>query len=431
MLFVEWCNPFGIQVHLGVPVGLREASVVGRIDSRKNKMLRYWHEVRLVVGLAFGVVCVSSTAVACSPIQDDRATLEAPIVQETPAEPPVVTLGDYQFTIKHSLACTPVTAQGSTGTCWSFSTNSFLESELIRQGYPAIRLSEIYAVRNIYEDKALNYVLRQGKANFGEGALAHDYINAAARYGVMPYDVYSGKQSPGEPHNHGEMVALLTGMVESVVKLKRPSPKWQLAFQGILDTYLGKVPTEFEFNGQVHTPQSFAAQVNFDRDDYISLTSFMHHPFYEPFVLEIPDNYSNGQFLNVPIDELVATIDKALAMGYTVTWDGDVSERSFAAGSALAILPAEGREEPLQSPGPEMTVTQEMRQDTFLSYETTDDHLMHLVGMAHDQNGAKYYLIKNSWGEVGPLGGQLMMSEAYVRLKTVSILLHKDVLQAE
>jgi bleomycin hydrolase len=365
------------------------------------------------------------------PIQDDRATLEAPIVQETPAEPPVVTLGDYQFTIKHSLACTPVTAQGSTGTCWSFSTNSFLESELIRQGYPAVRLSEMYAVRNIYQDKAMNYVLRQGKANFSEGALAHDYINAAARHGVMPYDVYSGKQSPGDAHNHGEMVALLTGMVESVVKLKRPSPKWQIAFQGILDTYLGKVPTEFAWNGQVHTPQSLSAQFNFDRDDYISLSSFMHHPFYEPFVLEIPDNYSNGQFLNVPIDELVATIDKALAMGYTVTWDGDVSERTFSANSGLAILPAEGREQPLQSPGPEKAVTQEMRQETFLSYETTDDHLMHLVGMAHDQNGTKYYLIKNSWGEVGPMGGQLMISEAYVRLKTVSVLLHKDVLQAE
>jgi bleomycin hydrolase len=394
-------------------------------------MLRYWHGLKLVVGSAVGVACVCSTAVAFGLTQDDRATLEPPIVQETPAEPPVVTLGDYQFTIKHALACTPVTAQGSTGTCWSFSTNSFLESELIRQGYPAIRLSEMYAVRNIYRDKAMNFVLRQGKANFGEGALAHDYINAAARYGVMPNDVYSGKQSPGEPHNHGEMVALLTGMVESVVKLKRPSPKWQMAFEGILDTYLGKVPTEFEFNGQVHTPQSFATQVNFDRDDYISLTSFMHHPFYEPFVLEIPDNYSNGQFLNVPIDELVATIDKALAMGYTVTWDGDVSERTFSANNGLAILPEAGREQAMQTPGPEMAVTQEMRQDTFLSYETTDDHLMHLVGMAHDQNGTKYYMIKNSWGEVGPLGGQLMMSEAYVRLKTVSILLHKDVLQAE
>lgn len=412
-------------------VGVGERVFLWASMQSGSKMKRYWVGLKRMVCFGGVVGCLWSATEAASFAQETQVAEGVSVTQEVVAEPPVVKLGEYEFTIKHSLACTPVTAQGSTGTCWSFSTNSFLESELIRQGFPATRLSEMYAVRHIYQDKAMNYVLRQGKANFSEGALAHDYINAAARYGVMPYDVYSGKQSPGEPHNHGEMVALLTGMVESVVKLKRPSPKWQLAFQGILDTYLGKVPTEFEFNGQVHTPQSFAAQVNFDRDDYISLTSFMHHPFYEPFVLEIPDNYSNGQFLNVPIDELVATIDKALAMGYTVTWDGDVSERTFSASNGLAILPEAGREQAMQSPGPEMAVTQEMRQDTFLSYETTDDHLMHLVGMAFDQNGTKYYMIKNSWGEVGPMGGQLMMSEAYVRLKTVSILLHKDVLQAE
>ncbi len=423
-------NATTTKIELEVGFGERVFSVWASLQSGR-KMKRYWVGLKRIVRLGVVVGCVCSATEVVSFAQETKLAEGGAIAQEAIAEPPVVKLGEYEFTIKHSLACTPVTAQGSTGTCWSFSTNSFLESELIRQGYPATRLSEMYAVRHIYQDKALNYVLRQGKANFSEGALAHDYINAAARYGVMPYDVYSGKQSPGEPHNHGEMVALLTGMVESVVKLKRPSPKWQMAFAGILDTYLGKVPTEFEYNGQVHTSQSLAAQFNFDKDDYVSLTSFLHHPFYESFVLEIPDNYSNGQFLNVPIDELVATIDKALAMGYTVTWDGDVSERTFSASNGLAILPEAGREQALQTPGPEMSVTQEMRQDTFLSYETTDDHLMHLVGMAFDQNGTKYYMIKNSWGEVGPLGGQLMMSEAYVRLKTVSILLHKDVLQAE
>ncbi len=353
---------------------------------------------------------------------------------ETPAPavaPAVIELGDYQFKVEVALACTPVTAQGSTGTCWSFSATSFLESELIRQGYPATRLSEMFLVRQVYRDKALNYVLRQGKANFGEGALAHDYINMAGRYGLMPYDAFSGKASAGDRHDHGEMVALLTGMVESVVKLKQPSPRWQLAFDGILDTYLGGVPAEFSFADQVHTPQSFAALANFDRDDYISLTSYTHHPFEQSFVLEIPDNYSNGSFYNVPIDDLIGTIDRALKMGYTVVWDGDVSEATFSAQRGLAILPATPRRDANQTPGPELEVTQAMRQDTLLSYETTDDHLMHLVGLAYDQNGTKYYLIKNSWGEVGPLGGQLMMSEAYARLKTVSILLHKDVLQAE
>jgi len=362
-----------------------------------------------------------------------EATASAQAVEQqtddaTAVQPEVISVGDYQFHIKASLACTPVTAQGSTGTCWSFSTASFLESELIRQGFPATRLSEIYLVRQVYRDKALNYVLRQGKANFGEGALAHDYINSAARYGLVPHAAYTGKVSPGEKHDHGEMVAVLTGLVESVVKLKRPSPRWQLAFDRILDTYLGEVPVEFEYQGGVHTPQSFSGQLNFDRDDYVSLTSFSHHPFYESFVLEIPDNYSNGPFLNVPIDELIQTIDRALEMGYTVVWDGDVSEATFSAPRGLAVLPAASRRDALQSPGPELDVTQEMRQSTLLSYETTDDHLMHLVGMAQDQNGTKYYLIKNSWGEIGPLGGQLMMSEAYARLKTVSILLHRDVL---
>jgi bleomycin hydrolase len=341
--------------------------------------------------------------------------------------PEVISVGDYQFQIKFSLACTPVTAQGSTGTCWSFSTASFLESELIRQGFPATRLSEMYLVRHVYRDKALNYVLRQGKANFGEGALAHDYIHAAARYGLIPVEAYMGKASPGDKHDHGEMVAVLTGLVESVVKLKRPTPRWHLAFDRILDTYLGEVPIEFEVHGQVHTAQSFAGNLNFDRDDYVSLTSFTHHPFYESFVLEIPDNYSNGLFLNLPVDELIQTVDRALEMGYTVVWDGDVSESTFSAQRGLAILPAEGRREASQTPGPEVVVTQEMRQETLLNYQTTDDHLMHLVGMAFDQNGTKYYLIKNSWGDVGPLGGQMMMSEAYMRLKTVSVLLHRDV----
>jgi bleomycin hydrolase len=348
---------------------------------------------------------------------------------ESPEDPPVISVGDFEFRVKYALACTPVTSQGSTGTCWSFSTASFMESELMRQGYSPVRLSEMYLVRQVYRDKALNYVLRRGKANFSEGALAHDYINMAARSGLVPYDVYSGRESEGAKHDHREMSALLTGLVESVVEMKSPSPKWQQVFEQTLDTYMGPVPTEFQYNGEVHTPQSFAARVNFDRDDYVSLTSYTHHPFYESFVLEIPDNYSNGSFLNVPIDELIETIDRALEMGYTVTWDGDVSESTFSANRGVAVLPVEEGREALQGPTEEIEVTQAMRQETFLNYETSDDHLMHLVGMAHDQNGKKYYMIKNSWGDMGPLGGQLMMSEAYARLKTVSILLHRDVLK--
>jgi bleomycin hydrolase len=288
----------------------------------------------------------------------------------------------------------------------------------------------MFAVKNVYRQKAQNYVLRQGKANFGEGGLAHDYINAVAEYGIVPEETYSGI-ADGNIHDHGEMVSLLTAIVETAAKQKRPSPRWFAAFGQVLDVYLGNSPNEFSYQGQTYTPRSFAEKFQFDGDDYVSLTSYTHHPFHRPFVLEIPDNFSNGSFLNVPIDELVATIDHALEQGFTVTWDGDVSEPTFLAGQGLAILPDESnRDKALKTPGPEQSVDQAMRQATLESFSTTDDHLMHIVGMAKDQNGTKYYMIKNSWGEVGPHKGYLYMSEAYVRLKTVSILLHKDGLKS-
>lgn len=331
----------------------------------------------------------------------------------------------YQFEVVKKIECTPVQSQDRTGSCWCFSTNSFLESELIRRGKGTHLLSEMFVVKNIYREKAQNYVLRQGKANFGEGALAHDYINAVEKYGIVPDEVYSGIVE-GTQHDHGEMVSLLTAVVESMAKQKRPSPRWPAAFDRILDVYMGATPAEFSYQGETHSPQSLAKKFEFHASDYVSLTSYSHHPFQTNFVLEIPDNFSNGSFYNVPIDDLVKAIDHALENGFSVTWDGDVSEPTFSAGKGIAILPAEGRENPLEAPGPELAVDQAMRQATLASFNTTDDHLMHIIGSAKDQTGAKYYIIKNSWGEVGPHKGYLYMSEAYVRLKTVSILMHKD-----
>jgi bleomycin hydrolase len=331
----------------------------------------------------------------------------------------------YEFTEVHKIECTPVKNQDQTGSCWCFAATSFLESELIRQGKGVHNLSEMFAVKNTYLDKAQNYVLRQGKANFGEGALAHDFVNAAERYGLVPEEVYSGIVN-GSEHNHGEMVSLLTPMVEAAAKLKRPSPRWPEAVGKVLDVYMGNTPTEFSYQGKTYTPSSLAKELDFKASDYVSLTSYTHHPFHRSFVLEIPDNFSNGLFYNVPVDDLIATIDHALEKGYGIAWDGDVSEPTFSAGKGLAILPESGRENPLDSPGAEQAVDQEMRQATLRSFQTTDDHLMHLVGSARDQNGTKYYLIKNSWGSVGPKEGYLYMSEAYARLKTVSILIHKD-----
>lgn len=347
---------------------------------------------------------------------------------ETPKEEKKEVKG-YGFEIKTKIPHTNVKSQDKTGTCWCFAGSSFLESELIRQSKGEHNLSEMFVVKNVYKDKAMNYVLRSGKANFGQGALAHDFINAVGKHGMIPEKFFSGLSDGAARHDHGEMEVILKGMLDGLIKQKQLSKKWDDAYAKILDVYIGENPTEFEYNMKKHTPLSFAQSMDFNADDYVSLTSYTHHPFYKNFVLEIPDNNSNGSFFNVPIDELVAAIDHAVDNGYSVAWDGDVSEKGFSAANGIAVLPADpNRRDVYKNPGPEMVVSQEMRQETFRSYETTDDHLMHLTGVATDKNGNKYYVIKNSWGEIGPYKGYLHMSEAYVRLKTVAILLHKDAL---
>ncbi|MFT5167119.1 MAG: bleomycin hydrolase [Saprospiraceae bacterium] len=333
----------------------------------------------------------------------------------------------YDFTIQNKVECTEVKSQDRTGTCWSFATASFLESEMIRKGNGVHDLSEMFVVRNIYRDKAKNYVLRQGKANFSQGSLAHDLIRVAKKHGIVPESVYSGKLDGAEKHNHSEMEAVLKGMLDGVLKQKSLSKKWPVAFDCVVDTYLGEVAEEFAYNGKTYTPMTFASEMDINPDDYVNITSYTHQPYYEPFVLEIPDNYSNGSFYNVPIAELESIVDNAIKNGFSVAWDGDVSEKGFSAKNGMAILPKdEKREDLFTNPAEELTVTQQMRQETFESYSTTDDHLMHLTGIARDQKGTKYYLIKNSWGEISDYKGYLHMSEAYFELKTVAVLVHKD-----
>ncbi len=333
----------------------------------------------------------------------------------------------YEFTIQKSISCTPVKSQDQTGTCWSFATASFIESELMRRDKGEHNLSEMFIVKNIYKDKALNYVLRKGKANFSEGALAHDFINSAARYGMVPEEIYSGKADEADKHNHGELEAVCLGMLEGVVKRSTLSPKWGVAFDRVLETYLGDAPENFTYRGRSYTPVEFAKDMDFRKEDYVSITSYSHHPFYEDFVLEIPDNFSNGSFYNLPIEDVVETVDYAIENGFGVAWDGDVSERGFSASRGIAVLPKDPRRsDMLTRVGAELEVDQEMRQATFMSYETTDDHLMHLTGVATDPAGNRYYMIKNSWGEQGPYQGYIHMSQAYLKLKTVSILVHKD-----
>ena len=338
-----------------------------------------------------------------------------------------VIFAQYTFEVEKKIKTTSVKNQQRTGTCWSFASSSFLESELMRLGKGEHDLSEMFVVRNIYLAKAWNYFYRQGKTNFGEGGLAHDILLAIQKYGIVPEEVYNGRNGTNNPYDHSEMSKLLKAILDATIKQKRPSDNWINAYTAILDTYIGKAPKTFEYKGKKYTPQSFAQSLGFNIDEYIEITSFTHRPFYQTFVLEIPDNFSNGIYYNVPIQDLIDITNYAFANNFSIAWDGDVSEKGFAANKGVAILPKqEAKAEMFEAPQEEKEVNQETRQETFNNYATTDDHLMHLVGTAKDQNNTKYYLIKNSWGEISKYKGFLYLSEAYYKLKTVSIMVHKD-----
>ncbi len=343
---------------------------------------------------------------------------------------------EYKFQNVIEISSTPVISQDRTGTCWSYATTSFLESEIIRLTGKQIDLSEMYNVRNTYIEKAENYIMRQGKAQFSQGALGHDVINSIAKHGIVPIEVFQGKEKSEEKHDHTELEATLNAMAESFSKAKKLSPKWRQAISSVLDVYMGENPTEFIFEGKKYTPKSFLNYTKINPQDYVSLTSFTHQPFYSWFILNIPDNFSNGSFYNVPIDELVENIDNALAKGFTIALDCDVSELGFSAKEGVAVIPvnAEDKEKIfLKEIKPEMEITQEFRQQEFENFNTTDDHLMHIVGKVKDQNGNVYYTVKNSWGSTGErIGNQgyIYMSVPYTKLKTISIMIHKEGLLA-
>ena len=341
----------------------------------------------------------------------------------------------YKFTTITDLETTPVISQGITGTCWSFSSTSFLESEIMRLTGKKIDLSEMYQVRNTYPLKAENYIMRQGKAQFSEGGLAHDVMNSVEKYGLVPEAVFDGLNTGETTHNHAEMVAVLEAMLKTYVDNpgRKLSKKWRTAIEGVLDAYIGKNVTNFTFEGKQYTPQTFLAMTKIQPADYVNLSSFTHAPFYSKFILNIPDNWSNGSFYNVPLDEMMATIDKALEKGFTVELDCDVSEKTFSSKDGVAVIPesSENNIKALQGIYPEKKITQQYRQEEFENYNTTDDHLMHITGMLRDQNGTKYYKVKNSWGTDETRvanGGYVYFSEGYMRLKAISVTVHKDAL---
>lgn len=347
----------------------------------------------------------------------------------------------YMFTKDSEIKTTPVKNQARTGTCWCFATVSFLETELLRLGRGEYDLSEMFIVHNAYPGKAENYLRYQGMANYGEGGQAHDVINQIRTFGIVPEEAYTGRNNGEEKHNHTEMVAVTKGMLKTMAENKsgKLSHRWEEAYKAVLDVYMGKMPENFTYKGKSYTPKSFADELGLKLDDYVELTSYTHHPFYTKFALEIPDNWSRGEYYNLPMDELMTVIDNALKNGYSVAWDGDVSEHEFSQKKGYAVLPfkdwddksAPEKEQIITSPEVEKTVTQPDRQESFNNYTTTDDHLMHLVGLAHDQEGTKFYVTKNSWGTEQTNGGYLYMSDPYVRLKTVAIMIHKDAIPRE
>lgn len=353
----------------------------------------------------------------------------------------------FIFTKGIDLPATPVKDQSASGTCWSYATTSFIESELIRLTKDTFDLSEMFFARKAYEAKAIHYVRLHGTANFGEGGQAHDVMNVIRKYGMVTDAAYSGLANGQTKPVHAEMDAVLKAMVEAISKnpAGKLSTEWINAISGVLDVYLGKVPATF---GEANTTSlEFAKRIN--PDNYIEITSYTHHPYYSTFTLEVPDNWSGDTYYNVPLEELLQIMNFALDKGYTIAWDGDVSDKGFSHKNGIAIvpeinidnIPASERSKwdkltekerkaqfyAFTKPVPERNITPEIRQAAFDNFSATDDHLMHITGIVTDQNGERYFRTKNSWSaESNPEGGYLNISEAYVRLNTIAIMVHKD-----
>lgn len=360
---------------------------------------------------------------------------------------------EYVFTPVKELKITPVKNQNRTGTCWCFSTLGFVESELLRMGKGEHDLSEMFVVNHSYKDKADKFVRLHGKLNFAQGGSFDDVLYVIKNYGIVPEEVMTGLQYGEDQHVHGEMEQGAAAYVNAIIKNPngKLSPVWKKGFDGIIDSYLGELPETFTYNGKQYTPQSYAKELGLNPDDYISLTSYTHHPFYTSFPIEVEDNWRWSDSYNLPIDELMEVMDNAINTGYTIAWGSDVSEKGFtrngiAVAADVESMQTSGSDQDrwvglsrsekdaeirkmIEKPGvKEMTITQEMRQKDYDNYQTTDDHGMQIYGIAKDQTGKKFYMVKNSWGTDNKYNGTWYASEPFVAYKTMNIVVHKDAL---
>lgn len=357
----------------------------------------------------------------------------------------------FVFTTVKELPITKIQNQSRSSTCWSFSAISFFESEALKKGFKGdLNLSEMFVVSRAYFDKADKYVRLHGYLNFAPGSSFGDVLHVLKHYGAVPESVMPGLNYGEEIHVHSELDAVTKGFVESVRKGRKLTPVWKDAFDGILAAYLGEVPQTFKVDGKEYTPKSYAASLNLDWNDYIAFVSFTHQPFYEQQFIEVPDNWRWELAYNVPLDELVSVVDQAIENGYTVAWAADVSETGFNR-KGVAVVPdvvvsdlsgsdqarwlgmsdAQRRDFSTNKPMPEKEITPELRQMEYDNYTTTDDHGMHIFGIAKDQTGKKYYMVKNSWGETGDYKGIWYVSEAYFKYKTIDIMINKNALSKD
>lgn len=365
---------------------------------------------------------------------------------------------EYQFTTIKELAKTPIKDQNRTGTCWAFSGLGFLEIEALRNSGMEVDLSPMYVVSHSYKDKARKYIRYHGNLNFAQGGSFYDVIYVLKHYGVVPLSEMTGLQYGSKKHVHNEPEALMKGFLSALVKEQEKSqsltPAWQKAFDGIVDAYLGVAPETFNYKGKSYTPKSFAKALGLNGDDYVSLTSFTHHEFYKPFVLEIPDNWRHSSSYNLPLDEFVKVFSYAIEHGYPIAWGTDVSEMGFTRDGIGVLVDANasssrgsdqerwvGKSQDKDKPNigqlirrpncPEVTPTQEYRQRGFDDMSLTDDHGMVIYGIAKDQYGKRFYMVKNSWGETGKYKGIWYVSEDFVAGKTMNIVLNKKGIPAD